>query len=106
MREGQAPRRPLAEPALAVKRRTDQEGRVLLPHERSFNRDLHFFADEDAASLESLVPAQTEVRPVDLPLGCVAKPRVAPRILRPAFERRVESDLLRDAMHRQIADQL
>src|SRR4051812_1198143 len=68
--------------------------------------NLHIIAHEHAARLERGVPGEAEVAPVDLGLGAEADALAAPRVAAAPLERRVERDLARRAVDRQVADHL
>src|SRR4051812_5320194 len=69
---------------------------------RCVHLDLHRLADEQAALGERLLPRQAEVGPVDLTAPRDADALVPPRVLAGALDRRVERDLARDVLDREV----
>jgi hypothetical protein len=69
-----------------------------LPNQLYLDRDLDFIANQDPARFEGLVPGETEVRAIDLPLGAKPSPLRTPGIGQTALSRDplVSSDIIRD----------
>src|SRR5437867_843887 len=68
-----------------------------------FDLDGDLLADEDAAGLEGLVPAEAERLPVELGLGREAEADAAPGVGRAALEGELERDRLGHALDREVA---
>src|SRR3979411_680994 len=67
---------------------------------------LHVIADQHPPCLERRIPDQPELAAIDLGGSAEAHAAAAPGILAGALVDRVESDFLRDAANREVADHL
>src|SRR6266478_1651055 len=86
--------------------RNDPLGYLLrrLFHGLDLEHELHLVAHQDAAGLQCLVPAQTEILAIDARAAAKAGALAAPGVLAGALVGDVEDHGLRHAMHGQVSD--